>query len=474
MTPVTPVGSSRTLVRRAVHAALPAAAAHAPGAWSVCLESTDARGRFSYYAPSPVVTVTAFGAQARLAWPDGSVQTGDTLAVLDMLVHDGPRPEGADGVPWCGGLAGYVSYDFGRTIEPRARGACDDLSVPDVAFGVYDAIAVVDHARSSATLCASGWPLTHDAARAEAERRLDALEALLTRAASAPRPAASPITLHRETDYRAYAAGIARVQRAIRDGDIYQANIAQRFSGACDAAEGRAVYARLRDAAPAPYAAAVVTPDVQVFSASPELFLERRGARLTTRPIKGTRPRGATPAEDAALAAALCASEKDRAEHVMIVDVERNDVGRLAVAGGVRVEELAALESFASVHHLTSTVSATLRPAVRTSDVLRATFPSGSISGAPKLRAMEIIDEVESVRRGAYTGAIGWIGWGGDCQLSMAIRVLVVARGRLHLWVGGGIVADSRADHEYEETLVKGRALARAIGADLDAAAGGV
>jgi para-aminobenzoate synthetase component 1 len=190
---------------------------------------------------------------------------------------------------------------------------------------------------------------------------------------------------------------------------------------------------------------------------------------VVTRPIKGTRARGAHAAEDARLAAELLASEKDRAEHVMIVDVERNDLGRVAVAGGVSVDELAAIETFASVHHLTSTVSARLRSGVRTSDLLRATFPSGSISGAPKLRAMEIIDQVEPVRRSVYTGAIGWFGFGGDCQLSMGIRILLAARGRLHLWAGGGIVADSRVEEEYEETLVKGRALARAIGADLDA-----
>lgn len=470
---------SRTAPRRLLRRVLPLGARALPvppaAPWSLVLESTrrdETAGRFSYVAPAAVATLTAEGRTATLRDAHGAtLETGDALALLRALTDATPRPLDADGLPWCGGLAGYLAYDFGRALERMPSLARTDVRLADVALGVYDAVAVADHATGTLTLAASGWPYQGDEARRAAAARLDDLEDTLARAAAMPFAAApAPPRFDADLTREQYDAAITALHRHIAAGDIYQANFAQRFR-LSSIGDVRALYGRLREASPAPYAGMFVTPEAAILSASPELFLRRRGARLVTRPIKGTRPRGARPLEDAALARELCASAKDRAEHVMIVDVERNDLGRLCEYGSVVTEELAALETFPAVHHLTSTVAGTLRAGIGCDDIVAATFPGGSITGAPKLRAMELIEELEPVRRGVYTGALGWFGWGGDCELNIAIRTLTVQDDVAHLWVGGGIVADSRAADEYEETLVKGRSLARALGASLDDAA---
>ena len=464
--------SDRRLLRRV----LPLAARPVPvppaAPWMLVLESTlrdESAGRYSYVAPHPVATLMARGRRGVVRDEFGAAREGDTLALLDELTDGVARPDDSEDLPWCGGPAGYFAYDFGRALERMPAYAREDLRLADVALGVYDAVAVADHAAGTLTLVASGWP--HAGARAEsaAAVRLDELEATLTRAASLPIASLHAVRgIDADLTHDDYDAAIARLHRAITAGDIYQANFAQRFRIGGAGGDLRALYARLRGTSPAPYAGLFVTPEVAVLSASPELFLRRRGTRVVTRPIKGTRPRGVTPDTDAALARELLASAKDRAEHVMIVDVERNDLGRICEFGSVVTETLAALESFPSVHHLTSTISGTLRANVGCGAMIAATFPGGSITGAPKLRAMELIEELEPVRRGVYSGALGWFGWGGDCELAITIRTLTVQDDVAHLWVGGGIVADSRAEEEYEETLVKGRSLARALGVTLN------
>jgi para-aminobenzoate synthetase component 1 len=264
----------------------------------------------------------------------------------------------------------------------------------------------------------------------------------------------------------AYLRAVARAREYVIAGDIIQVNLSQRFTVPCPQPPPE-VYLRLRRLAPAPFAAYLGFPEVSVLSASPERFLEVRRGRIATRPIKGTRPRGRTPEEDRRLAAELAASEKDRAEHVMIVDLERNDLGRVCRPGSVRVPELMALETYSNVHHLTSTVEGVLRPGVEAVDVLRAAFPGGSVTGAPKIRAMEIIDELEPMRRSVYTGAIGYLGFDGDLDLNIVIRTALLTAGRAHFQVGGAIVYDSDPAAEYRETLDKGRGLAAALGAVL-------
>jgi para-aminobenzoate synthetase component 1 len=251
---------------------------------------------------------------------------------------------------------------------------------------------------------------------------------------------------------------VRRVLEYIAAGDVYQVNLSQRFSsrGSFDPLE---LYLRLRDRSPAPFAAFLRWRDLAVVSASPEWFYQTRGDQIVTRPIKGTRPRGRTEDDDARLAAELAASPKDRAELTMIVDLERNDLGRVCRYGSVVVRDALRLESFAQVHHLVATVEGRLRPGVGPTDVLRAMFPGGSITGAPKIRAMQIIDELEPHCRSLYTGAIGYLTRGGSSAFNIAIRTILVEGDRASYQVGGGIVADSEPEAEYEETLAKGRAL---------------
>jgi para-aminobenzoate synthetase component 1 len=255
-------------------------------------------------------------------------------------------------------------------------------------------------------------------------------------------------------DQMDYARAFNRVQDYIRAGDCYQVNLAQRFSAQAEG-DPWAAYCALRDISPAPFAAYLNMPQVQVLSASPECFLRVHDGVVETRPIKGTRPRSTDAAQDQANAEELCASLKDRAENLMIVDLLRNDIGKSCATGSVKVEKLLELESFANVHHLVSTISGQLAPGHGAVDLLRGCFPGGSITGAPKLRAMEIIEELEPHRRGVYCGAIGYIGFDGNMDTSIAIRTAVYSHGELRFWAGGGIVADSEMDKEYRETLDK-------------------
>jgi para-aminobenzoate synthetase component 1 len=265
-----------------------------------------------------------------------------------------------------------------------------------------------------------------------------------------------------------YLAAVRKALDYIAAGDIFQVNLSQRFTtggiaGPVTPPDPLTLYERLKSRSPAPYSAFLKWKDMAILSSSPELFYATRGRRIVTRPIKGTRPRGASPDDDARLARELAASPKDRAELTMIVDLERNDLGRVCEYGSVRVIEPGAVETFAQVHHLVATVEGRLREGEGPIDVVRAVFPGGSITGAPKIRAMQIIDELEPTRRGVYTGAIGYFGRGGASALNIAIRTLLVESERVHYQVGGGIVADSDPEAEYNETLHKGLGIRLAL-----------
>ncbi len=260
-----------------------------------------------------------------------------------------------------------------------------------------------------------------------------------------------------------YIAAVARAKEYIAAGDIFQVNLSQRFSAELLCHPWQ-LYRRAREINPAPFAAYLGFDDGVVASHSPERFLQVEDDTITTRPIKGTRPRGMTPEEDARLAEELLNSEKDRAELVMIVDLERNDLGRVCSYGSVKVPELLTLESYATVHHLVSTVVGKLHDERSVAELLKATFPGGSITGAPKVRSMEIIDELEPTQRAVYTGSVGWIGFDGDMDLNIVIRTFLINEKGVHWQVGGGIVADSDPVAEYEETLAKGIALKNALG----------
>jgi para-aminobenzoate synthetase component 1 len=350
-----------------------------------------------------------------------------------------------------GWWAGWLSYDLGRQVEALPALAEDDLGLPPLALGRYDAWLEFDHERRAVVL------------RGEGEgdlliRALGRTPGMLVHRAIA----AWDSSLPRDR----YERAVERAVEYVRAGDVFQVNLSQRLA-ADWGGDPFALYARLRETSPAPFMALVRLGGADVISASPERFLGVRGDRIETRPIKGTRPRGGDPAADESLAAELAASEKDRAENVMIVDLARNDLGRVARYGSVAVERLSELERHPGVHHLVSTVSARLRAGVEPADVIRATFPPGSVTGAPKVRAMEIIDELEPVRRGPYCGAIGWIDGCGDLELSVAIRTFVATRGSLHLHVGGAVTAESEPAGEWQETMHKAARLLEASGGRL-------
>lgn len=366
-------------------------------------------------------------------------------ALLDRLPCEVPESE----LPFLGGLIGYWSYDLGQRLEPVAGKARQAVTLPASRVGLYDWALIQDHDGRQSWLVGS------------ASRRrqvLGWLEAPAAPAAGFRLTAPFAAELSRDD----YLARFAAVQDYIRAGDCYQINLAQRFSAPFEG-DLWAAYCSLRDATPTPFAGYLAWDDKAILSLSPERFLRCREGRVETRPIKGTRPRGATPEEDRRLAGELAESLKDRAENVMITDLLRNDLGRVCRPGSVRVPQLCGLESYANVHHLVSVIVGELEAGQRPMDLLSAAFPGGSITGAPKVRAMQIIDELEPSRRSAYCGSLGYVDVRGQMDTSIAIRSVVADGGELHLWGGGGLVADSRGEDEYTETLDKIRHLMKAL-----------
>jgi para-aminobenzoate synthetase component 1 len=449
-------------------------------------------GRYSFLAADPVAVVRSRGTTVeRIDCVSGRRQVvpGDALgAIRDALAPFAAEPV-AGLPPFQAGAAGYVAYDWGRVLERLPSPKYDDLLLDDVVLGIYDWVIAWDHADSRAWLISTGMPETSSAARA---RRAGLRAAEVTRrlregTSDDRRPMAELPPLDRPVAERApsfpvedgwwdsrlalrssftragYIEAVARVREYVFAGDIFQANLSQRFEAPLDETPW-ALYLRLRRRNPAPFAAFMELPEACVLSASPERFLHVDVAgHVETRPIKGTRPRGVGPEHDAALGQALSESAKDRAENLMIVDLMRNDLSRVCAPGSVRVPELFALERYATVHHLVSTVVGRLEAGHDALDLLRAAFPGGSITGAPKLRAMEIIAELEPSRRGVYCGSIGYQSLTGELDTSIAIRTAVARHRQVYFNAGGGIVADSVPEQEYLETLDKARGIIDAL-----------
>jgi para-aminobenzoate synthetase component 1 len=335
--------------------------------------------------------------------------------------------------------------------------AADAERIPDMAIGIYDWAVVVDHSERRSWLIGQGRDSDTDIRWDSLVRRFSAPPSEKRRAAfRITSPVASNMT--RE----AYARAFRRIHDYIRNGDCYQVNLAQRFAASATGDPWLA-YQALRVINPAPFSAYLSTPYAQILSASPERFLKVHNGCVETKPIKGTRPRAGHPRLDAELIEQLRVSEKDRAENVMIVDLLRNDLSKNCEPGSVRVPRLFDVESFATVHHLVSTVTGKLKSGCDVLDLLRGCFPGGSITGAPKLRAMQIIEELEPHRRGVYCGAIGYIGFDGNMDSNIAIRTLVSSRGEIRFWAGGGIVADSKLEDEYQETFDKAAAMLKLL-----------
>jgi para-aminobenzoate synthetase component 1 len=377
------------------------------------------------------------------------VRRGDPLRRLadEFARRRLAAPEGWD-LPFAGGAVGYFSYDLRHRIESLPRRCDYDLAVPEFCLCFYDGGLVFDHRRG-----VTEWV-------GPAGREPDLPEP----AGEAPQPV-EPVRLTSNFTREQYLAAVRRAIEYIAAGDIFQVNLSQRFSGECPS-DGLAVYSRLRRVNQAPFAAYLKHDGLEVISSSPERFLLVEGDRVTTRPIKGTRPRreGDEPF-NRRMREELRRSAKDHAELTMIVDLERNDLGRVCTYGSVRVAEHAVIEAYPTVFHLVSTVTGRLyRPEHDEFSLIRAAFPGGSITGAPKIRAMEIIEEMEPHARTVYTGAVGYVSFHGRMDLNIAIRTMVKLGGRVYFQVGGGIVADSDPQLEYEETLHKGKALFEALG----------
>jgi para-aminobenzoate synthetase component 1 len=455
--------------------------------------STASRlGRYSFLTADPVAIVRSRGAEAAcLDRLTGTrrVITGDPLNALRDLITPHTVEAVPDLPPFQGGAAGYVAYDWGLTLERLPAPRYDDLGLPDLVLGLYDWVIAWDHQLSRAWLISTGMPERHYDARqtqaasraAVVKKRLGARDSGFATRGFGVRDDAGQVRerapsfaveggwwntsfqLRSSFPRDSYLAAVRRVRDYIFAGDIFQANLSQRFEAAIDESAW-SFYTRLRQRNAAPFAAFLDFPEVTVVSASPERFLRVDAhGHVETRPIKGTRPRGFGPEHDAALGQALAESAKDRAENLMIVDLMRNDLSRVCAPHSVRVSELFSLEHYATVHHLVSTVVGELSPGSDAIDLLRAAFPGGSITGAPKLRAMEVIAELEPSRRGVYCGSIGYWSLTGELDTSIAIRTAVVQDGRAYFSAGGGIVADSVPEQEYLETLDKARAMIDAL-----------
>ena len=440
------------------------ALAHLPHPFLLHSAARDGRARWSFFGADPFAVFSgADDRAARVLWRGLKGPSG----IADPEVGR---------IPFTGGVVGYWAYDFGRRLERRLgrlpeRDAADELRLPNVLLGFYDVVGAFHHATGRSWLCSSGLPLDPPLRVKRARDRLGGFRDLL---AAAPRgdlrlPPRRVEVAHPRSTFTpdGYRAAVQRVRDLIRAGDIFQANLSQRWTLPVGRADPTALALALSEAlalhSPAPHAAFLGEPGHAIASASPERFIELRGTRVETRPIKGTRPRGADAAEDARLRAELLASEKDRAENVMIVDVLRNDLGRVCETGSVAVEGLCELETFPQVFHLTSTVTGTLAEDRDAFDLLHACFPGGSITGAPKIRAIEILDGLEPVRRHLYTGAIGYLDWGGDADWNIAIRTAIVTAEAVHFAAGGGITADSDPEAEYRETLDKAEGMRVAV-----------
>ncbi|WP_432805985.1 aminodeoxychorismate synthase, component I [Halalkalibacter oceani] len=366
--------------------------------------------------------------------------------------------------PFQGGAIGYFSYDIVREIEQLPIQASDDVGLPDVYFMLFDDVFIYDHQQSEL------WVIVHGTLQSEArmEGRLQQYKQqwqtpLSTVQSKQPAAGAdSEASVEASLSEQDFCRAVMKIKEYIAAGDVFQVNLSVRQTKALTTSPLN-VYDRLRKLNPSPYMSYFHTPDFQLVSASPELLVKKDGAQLSTRPIAGTRSRGRTDAEDAQLAATLIENEKERAEHVMLVDLERNDLGRVSAYGTVEVDELMVIEKYSHVMHIVSNVKGTLADGYDLYDVIRATFPGGTITGAPKVRTMEIIEELEPVRRGVYTGSIGWIGFDENMELNITIRTMLCHEGKAHVQAGAGIVIDSEPQFEYKEALKKARALWRAL-----------
>lgn len=430
-------------------------------------------GRYSFLAGDPYRILSGKGDRYLRQTAHRQEESGETpFELLARLIGDSRIARPRDVPPFFGGAVGYFSYDLVRQFERLPSAALDDLATPDLEFAFFDLSAAIDHEQNRLVLMFCP-PLERFLGESrenlfrEGRDRLAAFEARLSSPAFTGTAANTPVclTFSPEQQRSSYMDCVLRCQDYIAAGHIYQVNLSHRFAVMGDAFPPRPelqsdllAYGRVRTLNPSPFSGLLRFDHTSLISSSPERLVRLDGRRADTRPIAGTRPRGEDAAADLRLADELRSNEKECAEHIMLVDLERNDLGRVCEFGSVRVDELMTLERYSHVSHLVSHVGGTLRSSDTGFDLLKALFPGGTITGVPKIRCMEIIEELEPVRRGPYTGSMGYLSWSGDLDFNILIRTLVRRNGKGYLQVGAGIVADSDPAREYEETIHKAQA----------------
>jgi anthranilate synthase component 1 len=412
-------------------------------------------GRFSFIGVRPRKVVR---------WSLGDPGDPYALAAAEVgAFSQAPFPEAP---PFAGGAVGFFGYDLVRTVEPLGDPNPDVVGLPDMALMLSDVLVVFDHLKHTITILVNVYAEDGeiDAAYADALATIAKARRLLAGPVpqAQPTPARERPTFSSNMPRERFEAMVARIVEYVHAGDAFQVVPSQRWSAELDA-DPFSVYRGLRVVNPSPYMYFLDFLDFQIAGASPEPLLTVTGRHVSTRPIAGTRPRGADAAEDVVIAEGLLADEKERAEHVMLVDLGRNDLGRVCEYGTVEVDTFMAVETYSHVMHIVSSVSGTLREEVGAMDALRSVLPAGTLSGAPKVRAMQIIDELEPIKRGGYGGAIGYLSYTGDLDTCIHIRTVVIKDGVAHVQAGGGTVADARPDYEFEESAAKAKAVLRAV-----------
>ncbi len=431
------------------------------------VEGGEKVARYSFLGAEPRLTLRAFPTHVEVVEGGATRRSGQDPLEAARAILQQYRPAADPSLPrFYGGLVGWFGYDLVRTIEHLPNRPPDDRGLPLCSLQLADAVMIFDHLRHRIRIVANAF-VEEGAERAYrgAQRRIEAWLDRLRR--PLPEPAESgplpPLAVRSNMTREQYLAAVRRCKEYIFAGDAFQIVLSQRFAGDVGALDPFAVYRALRTINPSPFMFFLEGGEAALVGASPELLVRLEGDLVEMRPIAGTRRRGLTEDEDRQLAEELLADEKERAEHVMLVDLTRNDIGRIARYGTVRVSELMAVERYSHVMHIVSSVQGRLAPGRDALDVLRAVFPHGTVSGAPKVRAMEILDELEPTARGPYAGAVGYVGFGGALDTCIAIRTLVIMHGTAYAQAGGGIVADSDPSAEYDETINKAKVLIRAI-----------
>ena len=438
-------------------------------AYPILLDSSaQHKGRYSYLTADPFLVLLSHGSEVTIEKNNQSLKShANVLGVLqDLLLKYklNPSTEFPNLPGFQGGAAGFMSYDLSRLLEDLPVKATWDHDVPDLALPFYDWVIAYDNILEQSYLFSTGFPTgTKSYAFSRIKWVLDHLDQNKENVDQNGTMMHQTSSLSSTFSRTEYHSAVNTIKEYLHAGDTYQVNISHRFE--CEFTGNEwSLYKNLREANPAPFGAYLKFPMVQILSSSPEQFLSLDGTFIETRPIKGTKPRGDTQEIDTQMAKDLFNSNKDRAENIMIVDLLRNDLGKVCTVGSVKVPSLFSLEAHPTVWHLVSTITGCLAPRNTVVDLIRATFPGGSITGTPKIRAMEIIEDIEPVRRQVYCGSIGYISFTGNMKTNIAIRTIVIKNGRVYLPVGGGIVADSDPETEYQETLDKSKGILRTLG----------